>query len=263
MTQARGLGRLKAALHPWIDPALSLPDHWRATRALAGLASGTYRSPAGVPYVAQFASPERIYDYIHRGYDGTHDPRWQTFGATEPGEYAFWAPRVCALACIKMAVEAFYPQRQPTLWQLVKEGLAADGYRLRDERGRWIDEGWTVHAQIYLAARYGLRTQDRAYVSPLTICRYIVDGWLVAAAVTPEIGEREPAGNSYGGHLVLVYGFDWEAARPARYVLHNPSGRFPELQAGAIVPAERFHASFVHRLLAFRPAAEHHTPGDV
>lgn len=263
MTQARGLGRLKAALHPWIDPALSLPDHWRAARALAGLAGGMYRSPTGVPYVAQFASPERIYDYIHRGYDGTHDPRWQTFGATEPGEYAFWAPRVCALACIKMAVEAFYPQRQPTLWQLVKEGLAADGYRLRDERGRWIDEGWTVHAQIYLAARYGLRTQDRAYVSPLTICRYIVDGWLVAAAVTPEIGEREPAGNSYGGHLVLVYGFDWEAARPARYVLHNPSGRFPELQAGAIVPAERFHASFAHRLLAFRPAAEHHTPGDV
>ena len=262
MTQARGLGRLKAALHPWIDPALSLPDHWRAARALAGLAGGTYRSPTGVPYVAQFASPERIYDYIHRGYDGTHDPRWQTFGATEPGEYAFWAPRVCALACIKMAVEAFYPQRQPTLWQLVKEGLAADGYRLRDERGRWIDEGWTVHAQIYLAARYGLRTQDRAYVSPLTICRYIVDGWLVAATVTPEIGEREPAGNSYGGHLVLVYGFDWEAARPARYYVHNPSGRFPELQAGAIVPAEKFHASFAHRLLAFRPAAEHHSPGD-
>ena len=142
---------------PSLDRSRAEPARSLASDASAGgLASGTYRSPASVPYVAQFASPERICDYIHRGYDGTHDPRWRTFGATEPGEYAFWAPRVCALACIKMAVEAFYPQRQPTLWQLVKEGLAADGYRLRDERGRWIDEGWTVHAQIYLAARYGL-----------------------------------------------------------------------------------------------------------
>jgi len=256
VAQARGLGRLKAALHPWIDPALSLPDLWRAARALRGLPAGTYRAPVRVPYYAQFASPDRIYDYIHRAYDGTRDPRWREFGATEPGEYAFWAPRVCALACLKMAVEAFYPQRQPTLWQLVKEGLAAGGYRLRDERGRWIDEGWTVHAQLRLAARYGLRTEGRAYASPLTICRYILDGWLVAATVTPEIGERQPNRRGYGGHLVLVYGFDWEDGRPARYVLHNPSGRVPELQAGAILPAEQFRASFARRLLAFRPAEE-------
>lgn len=260
MTRARGLGRLKAALHPQVDPALSLPDHWRAARALGGLAGGTYRAPVRVPYVAQFASPERIYDYIHREYDGTHDPRWQEFGTTEPGEYAFWAPRVCALACIKMAVGAFYPQRQPTLWQLVKEGLAAGGYRLRDNQGRWIDAGWTVHAQLHLAARYGLRTEDRAYVSPLTICRYILDGWLVAATVTPEIGERQPTGQRYGGHLVLVYGFDWDGGQPARYTLHNPSGRFPELQAGAILSARRFDASFAHRLLAFRPAYDPPAP---
>lgn len=261
MIQARRLRRWKAALHPWLDPALSLPDHWRAARALRDLPDGAYRSPVRAPYYAQFASPERIYDYIHRGYDGTHDPRWQEFGATEPGEYAFWAPRVCALACIKMAVEAFFPDRRPTLWQLVKEGLAINGYRVRDERGRWIDEGWYVHAQIHLAARYGLHAEDRAYVSPLTVCRYIRAGWLVAATVTPEIGERQPNYARYGGHLVLVYGFDWERGRPSRYYLHNPSGRFPELQAGAILPAQQFEASFAHRLVAFRRAGDRSDAG--
>jgi hypothetical protein len=245
--------RLKAAIHPWIDPLLSLPDEWRARRTLDQLPDGEYRAGVDVPYYAQFASPERIGDYIHHGYDGTQDPRWQTFGADNPADYAFWAPRVCALACLKMAIEAFYPQTQPSLWQLVQEGLAAKGYTVRDELGRWIDEGWTYHAQVYLANRYRLQAVGRSYISPLTVCWYIREGWLVSASVTPELGERQPTGQQYGGHLVLVYGFGWKKGCPTHYYLHNPSGRFPELQAHTRVPATRFAASFAHRLIALRP----------
>jgi hypothetical protein len=245
--------RFKKRLHPWFDPALSLPDHWRATWALAGLPDGDYCADVQVPYYAQFASPERIHDYIHAGYDGTQDPDWQVFGATDPAEYAFWSPRVCTLACIKMAVEAFHPDLQPSLWDLVKAGLDVNGYTLRDKHGNWIDEGWYFHAQVILASRYELQAVGRAYVSPLRICDYIRNGWLVAATVSPELGERQPSRRHYGGHLVLVYGFAWENGRPARYYLHNPSGRYPELQAHAAIPSERFNAQFAHKLVALRP----------
>lgn len=247
--------RGKAALHPWIDPLASWPDHRRARRALAGLADGTYSAGLDVPYVAQFASPDRIYDYIHHGYDGRQDPAWRTFGTDDPAEYAFWSHRVCALACLKMAVETFFPGASPSLWQLVRQGLEIGGYTVRDSQGDWVDQGWYHHAQVHLAARYGLQALGRAYVSPLTVCHYVHEGWLVAAAVTPEIGERQPRRGRYGGHLVLVYGFVWRAGCPTHYILHNPSGRFPELQAGAMLPADRFHAGFAYRMLALRPAS--------
>lgn len=251
---ARGFARLKARLHPALDPWLSLPDERRARRALAGLADGEYHAVAQVPYYAQFASPNRIAAYIHEGYDGTQDPNWHTFGADDPVEYAFWAPRVCALACLKMAIEAFYPERRPTLWELVQKGLAHGGYTVRDAAGNWVDEVWTYRAQVALAAEYGLQAAGQGYASPLSICRAIREGALVAASVTPEIGERAPRAGRYGGHLVLVYGFEWRAGRPAAYRLHNPSGRYPELQAGARIPADRFRAAFAYRLIALRPA---------
>lgn len=248
------LSRIKAALHPRLDPLLSWPDGWRARRALASIPDGDYHATVSVPYVAQFASPERIADYIHHGYDGTQDSRWAEFGADDPADYAFWAPRVCALAVLKMAVQAFFPERQPSLWELVQRGLAAQGYTVRAADGTWVDEGWYVHAQLKLARQFGLRAAPRGYVSPLSVCRHIHAGWLVAASVSPELGERDPDLRRYGGHLVLVYGFTWRAGRPVTYHLHNPSGRFPELQARAAIPAARFHACFAHRLIALRPA---------
>ncbi len=246
------LGRLKAGLHPLVDPLLSLPDGWRSARSLHNCADGEYSVPVSVPYFPQFASPERIDAYIHEKYDGASDPRWHEFGAEDPADYVFWAPRVCALACLKMAIEAFRPNVRPSLWELVQQGLAVNGYTVRDEQGNWVDRGWTVHAQVHLASHYGLRVQGHAYASPLSICQAVRDEWLVAAAVTPELGEREPSGTRYGGHLVLVYGFRWAGGKPTHYLLHNPSGRFPELQAHAVIPARRFHDSFAHRFIALK-----------
>jgi hypothetical protein len=250
----RRITRLKAALHLWLDPFFSQSSRWQAKRALSELADGEYTVPVDVPYYAQFASPERIHDYIHGGFDGTQDPNWSVFGADDPADYVFWAPRVCALACLKMAIEAFRPQVRPTLWQLVNEGLAVEGYTVRDAHGTLIDEGWYFHAQVHLANRYGLKAVGRGYVSPLNVCEYIRNGWLVAASVTPELGERQPTRRRYGGHLVLVYGFDWRDDRPAYFLVHNPSGRFPELQAHARIPARRFAYCFAHRFVALRPA---------
>ncbi len=245
--------QLKVALHPLFDPALSWSAARRAQRALAGLPDGDYSANVTVPYYAQFATPTLVYDYIHRGYDGTQDPNWRAFGAGDPAEYTFWAPRACALAVLKMAIETFTSHR-PTLWQLVQEGLALGGYTVRDTAGRWVDAGWYVDAQVALAARYGVRAEPRAYVSPLDVCAHVHAGHLVAATVTPTLGERPNVPlRGYGGHAVLVHGFAWRSGQPVHYVLHNPSGRHAELRANARILAPRFARAFAHRLMVLRP----------
>jgi hypothetical protein len=75
----------------------------------------------------------------------------------------------------------------------------------------------------------------------------------VGAAVTPELGERGPL-RRYDGHFVLAYGFSWQHGHCASLILHNPSGRYVELRAGANIPVRRFAAAFAHRFIAFQPA---------
>lgn len=245
--------RLKTNLHRWLDPVLA----WRSAQAkrqkLATLPDGDYLLPFDIPYIPQFASPERINDYIHHGYDGTQDPNWSSFGAENPADYAFWSPRVCALACLKMSIMALNPTTPPpSLWQLVQEGLLHDGYKLHDAEGRFIDEGWYVAAQIALAKDYGLQMTGHSYASPLAICNAILQEQIVAATVSPEIGERKPKSNRYGGHLVLVIGFRWQNGQARAFCIHNPSGRYPELQAHAWIPTRRFIQSFAYRFATLK-----------
>ncbi|MBI5929545.1 MAG: hypothetical protein HY862_09565 [Chloroflexi bacterium] len=244
--------RLKNELHRFIDPLLAWRNgaEWRSK--LADLPDGEYRVSLDVPYIPQFASPERINDYIHHGYDGMHDPNWAVFGSPDPQEYAFWSHRVCALAVIKMAIEAHQPNTPaPTLWQLTQAGLAEGGYVVCDTQGRWVDEGWYFAAQVKLAAQYGLQLTGYSYASPLGICYHLWQGHLVAATVTPELGEHKPQTRRYGGHSVLLHGFRWEGGHPTDYLLHNPSGRYLELQANVWLPAQKFQQAYAYRFAAF------------
>jgi hypothetical protein len=245
--------RLRRNLHRLIDPVRSLPNHWRAARRLRDLPDGEYNTGVNVPYVPQFASPHLINAYIHEGLHGRDDPRWRDFGADDPDTYTFWAHRDCAIACVKMAVDAFGKAAPRSMWELTQEGLALGGYRTHDESGAFVDIGWFHTALVQLAERYKLRAGGMGYASLLNVCAAIRDGWLVAAGVTPELGERGPL-RRYDGHFVLVYGFTWQDGRCVRVTLHNPSGRYPELQAGAVIPAKRFRAAFAHRFISFRSA---------
>lgn len=248
---------LKAVGHRWVDPIVAW---WRGRgyrAALKGLADGEYMVKMDVPYVPQFASRELIYDYIHLNYDGKNDPKWESFGSENVEDYAFWSHRVCALACLKMAIGAYQGDTSsPSLWELVQEGLELGGYRLRDEEGNWIDEGWYVAAQVKLAERYGLKMIGHSYASPLGICKAIRDGYLVAATVTPELGERVPQSRRYGGHLVMVVGFRWKNGKPTAYCVHNPSGRYVELQEKAWIGAKRFRQSYAYRFATYEKAAD-------
>jgi hypothetical protein len=218
---------------------------------LQKLPDGDYRSSVTVPYVSQFATPTLINDYIYGDLHGRDDPNWRSFGANHPDTYHFWAQRACAIACLKMAVDAFRSVPPMTLWHMVRDGLALGGYLVHDEDGNPTDQGWFFEPLVALGARYALEVTGLAYISELELCRRICDGWLVAAAVSPELGERR--GNwRYDGHFVLVYGFTWKNHAPTQFILHNPSGRYPELQAGAVISARRFRQTFAHRCILFR-----------
>ncbi len=244
--------RLRRFIHRLVDPLRSLHNHRETTTALHALGDGEYRHHANVPYIPQFATPSLINDYIYGNLHGRDDPNWRTFGAVNPETYHFWAHRVCAIACIKMAMEAFQSAPPVTLWEMVRAGMAQGGYRIHDEDGNPIDEGWFFEPLVRLGEQYGLEVAGLSYISELEVCRRICDGWLVAAAVTPEIGERGfPL--RYDGHFVLVFGFTWKSGTPEYFILHNPSGRSADLQASAHIPASRFRQTFAHRCMMFRP----------
>lgn len=240
------MSRLKNIAHQLIDPLLAWPKARVIQQSLRDLPDGFYRVPYDVPYVPQFASATLINDYIHHGFGGWNDPNWQAFGSQDPADQDFWSHRICALACLKMAIEA-NTRHRPTLWQLVQQGLSYNGYLVHDDQGKLVDEGWYVDVQIKLANDYGIEMVGHGYVPMLAMCQPILDGHLVAAAVSPELGERKPKWWRYGGHLVLIYGFEWRNGRLRSYHLHNPSGRYPELQASAVIPASRFSKLFAFR----------------
>jgi hypothetical protein len=244
--------RFRRMLHRLLDPVGSLPNHLRAWRVLRDLPDGEYRAQVPVPYVSQFATPALIHDYIHARLHGRDDPAWESFGAPDVETYTFWAHRACAIACLKMAIDGFASASPRSLWALVDQGLQIGGYTTYTQSGVFLDEGWYYPALVTLAESHGLEPRGLSYISPWNLCSLIRDGWLIAAAVTPDLGEYGPL-QRYDGHFALVFGFTWARGRLQSVLIHNPSGRYPELQAGAVIPAERFARAFAYRGLALRP----------
>jgi hypothetical protein len=249
---------MQRTLHRWLDPLLSYPNAWRAQGRLRGLPDGDYRTSADVPFVPQFATPALINDYIHHSLHGRSDPNWAAFGAPDPDTYTFWAHRNCAIACLKMAVDGFGSAAPETLWQLTEAGVALGGYIVRDAAGAFVDVGWLYEPLLALAAARGLRAEGMAYASITDLCAAVLAGHVVAAAVTPELGEPPTSPHyrirRYDGHFVLVFGFRWVGDRATHFWMHNPSGRTGAMQAAVLIPVRRFRRAFAHRFIAFARA---------
>jgi hypothetical protein len=208
-----------------------------------------------VPYTCQYASPGLVRAFIHEGRPLETDPRWADFGATDPAEYAHWARRSCGVVCIKMAVEALTDDPPRSVINWVQAGLDLGGYitRLRPDRpGERVELGWRHDTLVQLATGAGVEAGRMEGLTLADVVEHIRADRLLISSVTSELGEEGPLTRN-SGHLVLVYGIETdESGKTTAIILHNPSGRTADLQAGARIPAARFEQAFSGRAIILR-----------
>ncbi len=211
----------------------------------------TIRLPFPVPYHAQIASPELAEAIFVQGLDPVLDPRWAESGADTPQEYAYWVERACGVACLKMGVEALGGPVRPLI-EWARLGLERGGYLIRyAENGDAHEVGWIHSALANLALEAGLQAEVRP-ASLEELPGLLQAGWLVIASVSYEAGDDRLPITKKGGHLMVVTGADWDETGPLAFIVHNPSGRKSELQAGARLPVERFGPAFSGRVILLR-----------
>ncbi|MFI0895153.1 C39 family peptidase [Streptomyces sp. NPDC020983] len=170
-----------------------------------------------VPYYAQWESAALVPAFVTGAMSAADDPLWQKSGADSVEEYAFWARRMCGVACLRMVLDHWGLDVPPSV-PLVRELEAA---------GAYVRDGEQVKGLIYrpfadhVARRWGLHARVAPELALTGIRQEIAAGRLVMISVHPGIRTpgAEPPGR--GGHLVLVVGADAEGVE-----LNNPSG-FP------------------------------------
>ncbi|MEU6851372.1 C39 family peptidase [Actinacidiphila alni] len=173
-----------------------------------------------VPYYSQWESADLVPRFI-TGTSATTDPLWQKSGADTADEYAFWAPRVCGMACLRMTLD-WLGHDVPPMVPLVREALTA---------GAYVQVGDHVKGLIYApfttwaARRFGLHARSRPDLPADDIDAEVRAGRVVLLSVHKTIRDLAAPGASpegppqRGGHLVLAVG-----TGPDGVVLHNPSG---------------------------------------
>jgi hypothetical protein len=191
-----------------------------------------------VPYFSQWESGELAARFADGSLALADDPRWAASGARTAAEYAYWANKVCGLACLKMIL-AGREQPVPPMMTLVEKALSWKAY---------IPQGDRVAGLIYrpfadwVGAEYGIGVEVAPDLPLTALTAAAAAGTLVIASVHAWIRwpDREPPAR--GGHLVLVTGTGDGLLR-----LHNPSGIPPASQRDALVPAADFARFYAGR----------------
>jgi hypothetical protein len=196
-----------------------------------------------VPYVCQYASPHLVRALITGDYKLELDPEWHTFGAASPEDYAYWAPRACGIACVKMAIEALTHDLSQPMRAWVQAGLDIDGYLIRES----VEIGWKHAALAQLISDCGFYTELSQNLTAAQISDQIRADRIVIASVSPELG-REGLITRTSGHLVVVFGIRLtKEGEVSGVFIHNPSGHSPALQKNACIPVDRFTTAFSGR----------------
>ncbi|MEU3200986.1 C39 family peptidase [Streptomyces sp. NPDC006996] len=189
-----------------------------------------------VPYYSQWESAALVPEFITGTKAAVDDPLWQKSGAESPQEYAFWAPRMCGVACLRMALD-FWGYPVPPSVPLVRELC---------EAGAYVREGDQVKGLIYdpfakhVRARWGLEAEAVPELPAAVVTDVISSGRLALLSVHKTIRTTDEEPPSKGGHLVLAVGVSEE-----NVMLHNPSGLPGVSQEAAPVSwarLERFYA---------------------
>jgi hypothetical protein len=189
-----------------------------------------------VPYFAQWESPELIPEIVDGRMSAVDDPRWPASGAASPEEYAWWAGRICGMACLRMVL-AFHDLPVPPPVPLALECM---------ERGGYVRDGDGLRGLIYapfaewVADRWDIPVEVRPQLTMDDVAEEVHRGRLVMISVHKWIRWPDRTPSSRGGHLVLLTG-----AGRDHMTLHNPSGIPGETQRHTLmkkIDLERFFA---------------------
>ncbi|MGW1771073.1 C39 family peptidase [Streptomyces sp. NPDC002104] len=170
-----------------------------------------------VPYYSQWESAALVPEFVAGG-DAARDPLWAGSGAESAEEYAFWAPRMCGVACLRMVLGRTGIEVPPSV-ELVKELCGA---------GAYVRDGDAVQGLIYqpfaayVNARWGLDARSEPVLDHRAVRDTLAAGGLAMLSVHWSIRTLAPAVEARGGHLVLAVGATADAV-----LVHNPSG-FPD-----------------------------------
>lgn len=206
--------------------------------------------PRTVPYHCQIADHTHVADYLDRGKALLEDPFWQETGAATQQEYAYWAVRSCGMVCVKMCVESFGGPSLP-LQAWIDRGLVLNAY-LTEKRPSQasIEKGWLHAGVAQVMEQAGLLTEVKA-VDMAALYGDLSMGKLAIASVSHELGSGDEITHQ-GGHLVVVSAMLCKDGDMSAVVVHNPSGRTAVLQAGAVIPVERFEQAFSGRVITVK-----------
>jgi hypothetical protein len=194
--------------------------------------------PSGVPYYSQWESPGLVPQFLDGSLSAADDPNWARSGARTRAEYAFWARRLCGLACLRMVLGNRGLPVPPVI-RLVEQALEWKAY---------VRDGDRVEGLIYkpfadwVGHDYGI---SAAVVPDLTleqVCASARPAAPVMASVHSWIRWPERTPPQTGGHLVLVTGAAGGVLR-----LHNPSGLPDASQRDARIHAADFARFFAGR----------------
>lgn len=173
--------------------------------------------PLSVPYYSQWESAALVPEFVAGTKAAVDDPLWQKSGADTAEEYAFWAPRICGVACLRMALDHWGRPVPPSV--VLARDLQAAGAYVRDGD----DVKGLVYRPFaeYVTRRWGFHARVAPELPAADIRREVSAGRLVMVSVHKSVRTPEADPPSKGGHLVLVVGADAEGVK-----LNNPSG-FP------------------------------------
>ncbi len=197
-----------------------------------------------VPYVSQFASPELVANFLSQPpLPVRDDPRWAESGAVTAEEYAWWAIRVCGMACLSMVIRA-RGETSPRLVPLAKECVDAGGYIMRADGGL---EGLIYEPFVqWISDRFQISAVVRPTMDAVEVAAEVASGRLVMISVHPWLRWPNRRPPRRGGHLVLAVGVG-----QGLLLVHNPSGLFGRSQEYARVTFAQLESSFASRAVVF------------
>ncbi|PIT92934.1 MAG: hypothetical protein COU06_02650 [Candidatus Harrisonbacteria bacterium CG10_big_fil_rev_8_21_14_0_10_38_8] len=173
--------------------------------------------------------------------------KWETLGFKDREEASYWQESCCGILCLKMIVDSFHIRDKKDLLPSVKEligiGLEMDAY---SHKGGWSHTGLASFIR-----RFGYSAVAKK-INIIQIKEELDSGRLVMASVKWGFTGKKSLKErilfrKYGGHLVVVLGYEMENERISGVYVHHTSDYKGEEWQNELIPIKRFLKSFTGR----------------